>query len=73
MSETPNETFVPLHVAAARLGVPTAWLRTEAEAGRISSLRAGRRLLINPRMVEAELLLRTQQQQASEEQNVSAH
>ena len=52
----PAESFVPLRRAAARLGVPTAWLRAEAQAGRIPHLRVGRRLLANPQAVEEVLL-----------------
>lgn len=59
MSTTPNsESFLSLHRTAARLGVPAAWLRAEALAGRIPYLRAGRRFLFNPPAVEAALLLR---------------
>ncbi len=59
MSTTPNpESFLTLHRAAARLGVPAAWLRGEALAGRIPCLRAGRRLLFHLTAVEAALLLR---------------
>ena len=38
---------------ARRLGVTQQWLRTEANAGRIPHLRAGRRHLFNPDAVEA--------------------
>ncbi|RMF85051.1 MAG: DNA-binding protein [Planctomycetota bacterium] len=49
------ETFLPLRRAAARLGVPAAWLRAEAHAGRVPHLRVGRRLLFNTAAVEAVL------------------
>ena len=52
------EAFMSLRRTAARLGVPIAWLKTEAEARRIPSLRAGRRLLFNPEAVEQVLLER---------------
>lgn len=52
------ETFIPLHRLAQRLGLPAAWLKTEAEQGRIPSLRAGRRLMFNPEAVEQALLER---------------
>lgn len=52
------ESFVSLRVAAGRIGVPTAWLRGEAKAGRIPHLRAGKRLLFNVREVEAALMER---------------
>ena len=43
---------------ADRLKLPASWLKSEAEAGRIPSLRAGRRLLFNPEAVERALLKR---------------
>ena len=49
-------SFLPLKVAASRLGVPARWLRVEADAGRIPCLRAGRRMLVNPSALEAALL-----------------
>lgn len=57
MSESPHsESFLSLQNTAAQLGVPAAWLRQEARAGRVPYLRAGRRLLFHPAAVEAELL-----------------
>ena len=53
-----RKTFIPLQRLAQRLGLPAAWLRAEAEAGRIPSLRAGRRLLFNPEAVEDALIER---------------
>jgi len=41
-----------------RYGLSAAWLRAEAEAGRIPVLRAGRRLLFDVAAVEAELIRR---------------
>jgi hypothetical protein len=55
------ESFLPLRRAAVRLGVPAAWLRAEADAGRVPHLRVGRRLLVNPQAVERVLLERAQQ------------
>jgi hypothetical protein len=52
------EPFLSLNRAALRLGVPEAWLKTEAKAGRIPCLRAGRRLLFSLSAVEAALLER---------------
>ncbi len=43
---------------ANRLKLPAAWLKAEAEAGRIPSLRVGRRLLFNASAVERALLAR---------------
>lgn len=58
---TAKESFQPLRRAAARLGVPAAWLKAEALAGRIPYLRAGRRLLVNPEAVEQVLMQRAEQ------------
>lgn len=55
------EAFISLRVAAARLGVPAAWLKSEAEANRIPHLRAGRRILVNVRAVRAALIERSGQ------------
>ena len=55
-----SESFLPLKRAAVRLGVPAAWLRAEADAGRIPHLRVGRRLLVNPQAIERVLLDRAQ-------------
>jgi hypothetical protein len=43
---------------ARRLHLPAAWLKAEAKAARIPSLRAGRRFLFNPEAVERVLLER---------------
>jgi hypothetical protein len=61
MSDAKTELFLPLRRAAVRLGVPMAWLRAEADAGRVPHLRAGRRLLVNPEAVERALLKRARQ------------
>jgi hypothetical protein len=53
-----NKTFIPLHALSRRLGLPAAWIKAEAEAGRIPSLRAGRRLMFNPDAVERILIER---------------
>jgi hypothetical protein len=37
--------LLPLNRAARRLGVPSRWLRAEANAGRVPCLRAGTRYL----------------------------
>jgi hypothetical protein len=58
--EAPHpETFVPLRSAAVRLGVPAAWLRAEADAGRVPFLLASRMFLFNVDAVERALLERT--------------
>lgn len=53
-----SESFLSLRRTATRLGVPAAWLRSEAQAGRVPHLRAGRRILFNPVAVERVLLER---------------
>ncbi len=50
--------FISLQRLAQRLGLPAAWLKSEAEAGRIPSLRAGRRLVFNSEAVEQTLIER---------------
>lgn len=41
-----------------RLGISRAWLKAEADAGRIPSLKAGAKRLFNPAAVERVLALR---------------
>jgi hypothetical protein len=60
-SKSELELFMSVRRAAARLGVPAAWLRAEAQAGRVPCLRAGRRLLVNPQAVERVLMERARQ------------
>lgn len=43
---------------ARYLGVPVGWLKSEADAGRIPHLKAGRSYLFNPEAVEAVLAKR---------------
>jgi excisionase family DNA binding protein len=43
---------------ARRLRVPVGWLRDEADAGRIPSVKAGRVFLFSPEAVESALLER---------------
>lgn len=40
--------LLPLRRMAARLGVPSSWLREQAEAGNVPGLRAGDRWLFCP-------------------------
>lgn len=61
-----SESFLPVRQAAVRLGVPAAWLRAEANAGRVPHLRAGRRVLVNPRVVEQVLMDRARKAGAEE-------
>lgn len=51
-----REAFEPLHNTASQLGVPARWLKSEAEAGRLPYLRAGRRMLFNIEQTRAALL-----------------
>ncbi len=47
--------FVPLYTLARRSGIPEAFLKKEADAGRIPYIQAGRRRLFNQTDVEAVL------------------
>jgi excisionase family DNA binding protein len=47
--------LLPLNRLAARLRLPSDWLRAAALAGRIPCLRVGRRLLFNAEAVERAL------------------
>jgi hypothetical protein len=40
--------LLPLRRMAARLGVPSRWLREQAESGHVPGLRAGDRWLFDP-------------------------
>lgn len=53
-----SKTFIPLHALSQRLGLPVAWLKAEAIAGRIPSLRISRRFMFNPNAVEQNLINR---------------
>jgi hypothetical protein len=65
MDSSPSEI---LHAAALarRIGVPAAWLKREADAGRLPCLRAGSRYLFDRRVVERELLRRAAKPQPSD-------
>jgi hypothetical protein len=52
--------LLPLGAMARRVHVPSKWLRSEAEAGRIPHLKADTQLLFNPNVVEKLLALRAQ-------------
>ena len=43
--------LLPLRRMAARLGVPSKWLREQAEIGAVPSLKAGNRFLFVPSVV----------------------
>ena len=55
---TSQQHLLALRPLAKALGVPASWLRAEALAGRIPSLRVGRRLRFNAQAVEQALLRR---------------
>jgi len=44
-----------------RFGLSVAWLKAEAEAGRIPCFKAGRKLLFDPEAVEQSLIARARQ------------
>lgn len=52
--------YLSLIQTAHRLGVPTAWLKREADAGRVPCLRVGRRRMFDLDAVRAELDHRAQ-------------
>jgi hypothetical protein len=52
----PEIKLVNVFGLSRRLRLPAAWLRVEAKARRIPSLRAGRRVLFNVEAVERVLL-----------------
>jgi hypothetical protein len=45
--------LLPLRRMAARLGVPSKWLREQAQAGRVPGLKAGDRWLFDPEVCAA--------------------
>jgi hypothetical protein len=48
-----GRNLLPLRRMAARLGVPSRWLREQAELGKVPGLRAGNRWLFVPDVAEA--------------------
>ena len=55
MRNSLNAAFVPIRRAASALGVPLAWLKREAEAGRVPAVRAGRRWFVHLDRAHAQL------------------
>lgn len=53
--------LVPDGILARRLRVRAAWLRSEADAGRLPHVKAGDRYLFDPELVERLLLERARQ------------
>ena len=64
-----TRSFVTLPLLARRLGLPAAWLKSEAEAGRLPHLRTSRRLMFNLNAVERILSERAEQQQRERKEN----
>lgn len=60
MTDPPQTELLSLPAMARRLRVSQRWLRQEAEAGRIPSLRADSRFLFSSAAVECALLERAQ-------------
>ena len=50
-SKSDGGELLPLRRMAARLGVPSKWLREQAEIGAVPSLKAGNRFLFVPSVV----------------------
>lgn len=48
--------LLPLRRMASELGVPSQWLREQAESGRVPALRAGDRWLFAPEATRAAVL-----------------
>lgn len=55
MNQKIKTTFVPIRRAASDLGVPIAWLESEARAGRIPAIKAGRRWLVHLELARTKL------------------
>jgi hypothetical protein len=60
-SPTPVPALLPLGQVARLLHLPSAWLRAEAEAGRLPCLRAGKAILMELETIEAILIERSRQ------------
>ena len=65
--------YIPLRQLARDTGLPVAWLKAEAEAGRIPSLRVGRRLLFDSKVVKRTLRQRAKRQRARMKQPAEVH
>lgn len=60
MTTSHDPDFVPVARVAGELGVPVAWLRREADAGRIPAIRAGDRPLVHLEKTRAALARRAE-------------
>jgi hypothetical protein len=56
------DALLPLGRMARQLHVTSAWLRNEADAGRVPCLKAGNRYLFAPEVVERVLAARAAQE-----------
>jgi hypothetical protein len=61
MTTATTPRLLHLGPMARRLHVPVAWLRAEAEAGRVPCLRAGRAFLFDAEAVEQVIVQRAAQ------------
>ena len=61
MIQTQQPRLLPTGPMARRLRVPVHWLRDEAEAGRVPSIKADRVFLFDPEAVESALVERARQ------------
>lgn len=52
---TEPQKYISLTMLSGKTGLPLAWLRREAKAGRIPSLRVGRRMLFDSEAVTVAL------------------
>lgn len=69
MHDSNTKRPLTLGPMARRLRVPSSWLRSEAEAGRIPHLKAGKTLLFDAETVEGIVLERVRQAGAREKHN----
>lgn len=61
MNTPTKQPFTSLDHAATHLGLPTAWLKAEALAGRLPHLKVGRRILVHVPTVEKSLQERAEE------------
>jgi hypothetical protein len=64
--------LLPIGPTARRFRIPVKWLRSEAEAGRVPSLKAGRAILFDPEAVEAVLLERARHSATTSNEEAAA-
>lgn len=61
MIKTEQRNLVKAGVMARMLGVPVAWIKSEARSGKLPHLEAGNVILFNPQVVESLLAERAAQ------------